>query len=69
MLPIKYYGQRGEDFILWSIFQKDPTPGTYLDIGALDGAHYSNTLSFELAGWKGICVEAHPFYIDICKKK
>ncbi|MDQ7025248.1 MAG: FkbM family methyltransferase, partial [Anaerolineae bacterium] len=28
----------------------------------------SNTYSFEQQGWTGICIEAHPDYIDILKK-
>jgi FkbM family methyltransferase len=66
-MPNIFYGQQGEDQILWSLFPKGYR-GTYLDVGALDGKLFSNTYSFELAGWKGICVEAHPNYIQILKR-
>jgi FkbM family methyltransferase len=62
-----YYGQQGEDCLLWSIFKKSKQTGFFIDVGALDGKRFSNTYSFELAGWSGICVEAHPNYIDLLK--
>jgi len=64
---MNYYGQQGEDYILWDIF-KDQTSGTFVDVGAFDGMQYSNTYGFELAGWGGLCVEAHPAYIKFLKK-
>jgi len=62
-----YYSQHGEDFILQEVF-KDQVSGFFVDVGALDGIHFSNTYLFELKGWKGICVEAHPGYIEMLKK-
>jgi len=56
-----YYGQNGEDRVLWSLF-KTGYCGKYIDVGALDGKVFSNTYSFDLAGWSGLCVEAHPDY-------
>jgi FkbM family methyltransferase len=53
---------------LWSLFKNQKEPGFFVDIGALDGKRCSNTYSFELVGWKGVCAEAHPFYIDYLKK-
>ena len=64
MLKIyRYYGQNGEDYILWNFF-KYKKKGFYIDVGAFDGLHYSNTKSFEEQGWNGICVEAHPLYYE-----
>jgi len=63
-----YYSQNGEDRILWALFEDKKTPGIFLDVGALDGKVFSNTYSFELAGWSGICIEAHPTYIAYLKK-
>ena len=63
-----YYGQRGDDFLLWLPFLEQKTPGYFVEVGALDGRRFSNTYSFEEQGWTGICVEAHPDYIDIIKK-
>jgi len=58
---IKYYSANGEDYLLWQFFDyKDR--GVYLDIGAFDGIHFSNTYSFERQGWKGVCVEPSPVF-------
>lgn len=65
---MKYYSQNGEDCILWSLFPTNSAPGFFIDIGALDGIHLSNTYSFEQAAWKGLCVEAHPDYIPLLTK-
>jgi len=66
---IKYYSQIGQDqYYIENIikFKKD---GFYLDIGANDGIHTSNTATLDLdLGWRGICVEANPFLIPLLKK-
>ena len=62
----KYYAQTGEDYLLNQFFL-GKTSGVYIDVGAFDGVHLSNSYCFELMGWKGICVEPQPFYFDICK--
>lgn len=63
----RYFGQHGDDFLLWQLF-KDQKNGFYIDVGAFDGVHLSNTYSFELAGWNGICVEAIPDIFESCQK-
>jgi FkbM family methyltransferase len=63
----KYFGQQGEDFLLWGLFD-DGAPGYFVDVGAFDGIHLSNSYSFELEGWSGLCVEAHPEYFDLLRK-
>lgn len=68
MTPKIFYSQNGEDCILWKLFEKKTTPGFFIEIGALDGTRFSNTYSFEKAGWSGICVEAHPDYIELLRK-
>lgn len=65
-MTIRYYSQTGEDALAWSAFQGQQT-GFFIEVGAFDGVHGSNTFSFEQAGWRGICVEAHPAYALICK--
>ncbi|EMG36826.1 methyltransferase, FkbM family [Desulfocurvibacter africanus PCS] len=62
----KYFSQSGEDYLLWQTFEHK-AQGFYVDIGAFDGIHLSNSFSFELAGWNGICVEPHPRYYPLCK--
>lgn len=64
---LKYYSQNGEDYILWKFFNYKRN-GLFVDIGAFDGRHLSNTFSFEENGWKGICVEAHPDYFHLLRK-
>jgi len=64
-----YYGQNGEDRVLWSLF-KPGYCGKYVDVGSLDGKVFSNTYSFDLAGWSGLCVEAHSSYISsLCRNR
>lgn len=67
MQPRRYYSQNGEDLLLWSLFSGQER-GFFVDVGAFDGVHYSNSLSFEEQGWSGICVEAHPDFFPICEK-
>jgi FkbM family methyltransferase len=63
----RYFGQNGEDFLLWRLFGDQPA-GFYIDVGAFDGVLYSNSYSFELCGWEGICIEAHPLYFEQLKR-
>ncbi len=67
--PMKYnyYGQHGEDYLLWHFFDFRRT-GFFLDVGAHDGVALSNTKSFEEAGWTGICVEPIPEVSDTCRR-
>lgn len=63
----QYYSQHGEDVLLWKLFKDQTTPGYFVEVGALDGTRFSNTYSFECEGWTGICVEAHPDYINLLR--
>ena len=54
----KYFSQFGEDE--WIDKNLKPDIGFFLDVGASDGIVFSNTLYFELAGWKGLCIEPNP---------
>jgi len=63
----KYYGQNGEDCLLWAVFDGQG-PGFFIEVGAFDGVYLSNTLSFEQQGWSGLCCEAHPFFFPLLKK-
>jgi FkbM family methyltransferase len=64
----KYYGQNAEDALLWAVFDKQET-GCYIDVGAFDGIHLSNSYSFEQHGWVGICVEAHPDFYPVLARQ
>jgi FkbM family methyltransferase len=62
-----YYSQHGEDALLDLLF-KDQENGFFVEVGCIDGKRFSNTLTFEERGWKGMCVEAHAGYIDLLKR-
>ena len=55
---VKWYGQFGEDIAIYPIL-KDIEKGYFVDVGALDGVHASNTLLFEKLGWGGVAIEPH----------
>ncbi len=52
----KSYSQEREDIIIDKLLGHKPT-GTYLDIGAFDPHHLSNTKRFYLRGWTGFNIE------------
>jgi FkbM family methyltransferase len=62
-----YYSQHGEDFLLDRIFEGQPT-GFFVEVGCIDGIRFSNTLSLEQRGWKGMCIEAHADYIGALRR-
>jgi FkbM family methyltransferase len=62
-----YYSQHGEDFLLDQLF-KDKTEGVFVEVGCIDGRRFSNTLTFEDRGWRGLCIEAHSGYIEALKQ-
>lgn len=64
---IRYYAQNGEDYILTQFF-KNKKEGFFVDVGAFDGVHLSNSYCFEQLGWEGICVEPNSYYHDKCKE-
>lgn len=62
-----FYSQHGEDGLLWEFF-KDTSDGFYVDVGAFDGKHLSNTYVFDRKGWDGICIEPEGPYFDLCRQ-
>lgn len=66
-MTIHYFSQWGDDDLLWQFFRYK-SEGFYIDVGSFDGIHLSNTYSFELQDWTGICVEAFPSYYQLCKE-
>ena len=62
----KYYSQNGEDYILCNFFNFKQN-GYFIDVGAFDGVHLSNSYCFEQLGWKGICIEPQSLYHKHCK--
>ncbi|MBP1671696.1 MAG: hypothetical protein H6Q22_1268 [Bacteroidetes bacterium] len=61
---VNFYSQHGEDVILNELF-KGYDAGFFVEIGCIDGRRFSNTLTFEERGWRGLCVEAHADYIEL----
>lgn len=58
---IQSFSQHGQDRFVYETFFKDRAePGVFVDVGAYDGALYSNTLLFEKLGWTGLCIEPLP---------
>jgi len=56
-------GQHGEDRVLLRnlLLASEMRPGTFLEIGAMDGDSFSNTLMLERCyNWTGLLVEADP---------
>lgn len=64
---MQFYSQHGEDRLLWELFDHAPN-GFFVDVGAMDGVHLSNTYFFEKMGWGGICVEPHPDYVALLQQ-
>ena len=52
-----YYSQYDQDKTVNEKIFKNRKDGFFVDIGASDGVHGSNTLFFEQLGWNGICIE------------
>ncbi len=57
---MKSYSQNKQDILVYEKFFKSTPNGFFIEIGADDGVHNSNTLLFEKLGWKGICIEPSP---------
>lgn len=50
-----YYAQNGEDEFLEGVL---PEKGWFVDVGAWNGRHFSNTFIFVEKGWNGLEIEA-----------
>lgn len=56
---MKDYSQHGESTVLANLFEQlNIYTGVFVDIGAGDGYHLSNTRYFLNAGWKGVMIDA-----------
>jgi FkbM family methyltransferase len=57
----QYHSQIGQDAYLDEVIFRGRRNGFYVEVGAVDGLHFSNTLFFEQhRGWNGICIEPNP---------
>ena len=67
---MKYYSQFEQDKYLNENIFKNRTTGYYVDIGAYDGVHCSNSYFFEEQGWAGVCVEPiEALFTDLVKQR
>lgn len=61
--------QNGEDMELLKKYFGGMRGGTFMELGALDGQTYSNTLFFEQhMGWHGVLIEANPDLFEKLQK-
>ncbi|MCI0574958.1 MAG: FkbM family methyltransferase [Chloroflexi bacterium] len=65
--PLTFTAQDGEDILLAELFACKPA-GYYVEIGAYDGVHLSNTYFFEQLGWQGLLIEPLPDQVEACRR-
>jgi FkbM family methyltransferase len=66
----RYASQNGEDRYTLSHFFANITAGVYVEVGALDGVTYSNTLFYEKClGWSGLLIEATSTFHQLRKNR
>ncbi len=63
-----FYSQHGEDIIAWKVFRHSHGPNYFVEIGMIDGIRFSNTYALEKQGWRGLCVEAHPQFVELVRR-
>jgi len=65
------YSQNGEEVYAVETFFWGRTRGSFLELGAVDGEIYSNTLGVleRVLGWRGILIEASPKSFEILPHK
>ena len=61
---VRYTGEIGQDkWVLEKVFP-GVTDGYFVDVGSGHGTIGSNSLGLELRGWKGICIDPFPIYME-----
>lgn len=56
-MTAKFYSQYNQDKWLHKNLFPNKNNGIFVEVGADDGVHNSNTLFFEELGWTGVCIE------------
>lgn len=70
LYPCTFYSQMGEDVTVFNMFFKNQKGGTYLEMGALDGVQFSNTLFLEeTLDWKGVLIEPGVKYDQLVQNR
>lgn len=47
----------------------EKTDGYFVEAGAFDGFHWSNTQMLAALGWRGLLIEPHPVYYEQCFRR
>jgi len=47
----------------------EKTDGYFVEAGAFDGFHWSNTQMLAALGWRGLLIEPHPVYYEQCRER
>ena len=70
-MSVKSYSQHGQDVYLIENIYKNKRNGYFIELGASDGKHISNTYLLEQRyDWKGICIEPNAkFYKKLVKNR
>ncbi len=63
-----FYSEHGEDIIALRAFSRSRGPHYFVEVGAIDGRRFSNTLALEQQGWHGLCIEAHPRFVELVRR-
>ncbi|WP_432797356.1 FkbM family methyltransferase [Poriferisphaera sp. WC338] len=63
-----FYSQHGEDILAHNVLTSASEPNYFVEVGMIDGKRFSNTLALEERGWSGLCIEAHPQYVDMVRQ-
>lgn len=66
---VTHYSQLGEQTAILQWAAKQRQAGSFVDLGAYDGATYSNTAALADMGWPGICVDAAPDASQACSER
>jgi len=68
-LDARWTSQAGQDKTIFNLFIGKKN-GYFIDLAANNAVSDSNTLTLEQEyGWKGLCIEANPIYIDLLLKR
>src|SRR5262245_10025530 len=61
---VRYTGEIGQDkWVLEKVFP-GVSDGYFVDVGSGHGTIGSNSLGLELRGWKGVCIDPFPIYME-----
>src|SRR5688572_20384844 len=61
------FSQFGEDWQILRFFGEG-REGVFVDVGANDGLHGSNSMLLEQKGWRGFLIEPIPRLAEICRR-